>query len=190
MMRLFAPAALAAAVLLAVADCASAELAPEQAAILYQIALRLTPQYQQPDAAPQIHLVSRTTLKERVCRRDKARECDTCPLESEIYAECMGNVDETMLHGLTEWQVIYLASDLDFANAIDASVLLHEMVHYIQQWNLGPVKSCEQRYALEKEARLVQVQSLREQRGDYSLSAAMILRGLDSYRCSRPERQG
>jgi hypothetical protein len=180
----------AVALLAALSPATAAELTREQAAIIYQIALRLSPQYQAPNVAPEIHLLKRPALKERVCRREIPRDCDTCMLQAEINGACLKAVNEAQLHGLTDWQVIYLAVDLDFADTFSASILLHEMVHYIQQWNLGRIVSCEQKFALEQEARSVQIQSLREQRGDYEHSIASLVRGLNGYRCIAPERQG
>jgi len=171
------------------APAPAAELTVEQAAILYQIALRLSPQYEQPNVAPEIHLVERNALKQRACRRE-SRGCDTCMVEVATDQTCMEHTSAQMLHGLTDWRVIYMAADLDFADTVKASILLHEMVHYIQQWNLGVIIGCERKYALELEARFAQIQALREQRGEFEQTIQSLLRGMGSYRCTAAERQG
>jgi hypothetical protein len=111
------------------------ELNREQAALIYAMAwgqsgLPLPPQ------APTVHLTTITALRALV-------GCAACPVR-----------------GLQVGADIYLDEALDFADAYDASILLHEMVHYLQWSARGDVYSCEEWAQRERHAYAVQAHVL------------------------------
>lgn len=107
------------------------ELTPEHAAHLYAMA------YGQaglplPERAPTIRLVPQATLREIIA-------CPDCPVR-----------------GLQIQDTVYVDEALDFANPYHASVLLHEMVHYLQWSARGEASTCEEFAERERHALAVQ----------------------------------
>lgn len=92
-----------------------------------------------PDDKPIIHLASR----ERLC--ELAERPPPCRIQA-FTRDDDGH--------------IYLAEDLDFADAGHASILLHEMVHWLQWRSAGPATSCADRLQREREAYALQIHVL------------------------------
>lgn len=55
---------------------------------------------------------------------------------------------------------IWLDESLDFSDPEDASILLHEMVHYLQWARSGPIRSCDEWRRREVHAYTVQMEEL------------------------------
>ena len=55
---------------------------------------------------------------------------------------------------------VYVDAGLDFSKAYDASILLHELVHYLQWSVAGPAKSCDEWREREQKAIAVQTRYL------------------------------
>ena len=92
-----------------------------------------------PERAPTIVLAKQAKLQELACPGR------TCP----------------MVRGLTTPDGrIWLDEELDFSDPIDASVLLHEVVHYLQWSRSGPVRSCDNWRRREIHAYTVQMEAL------------------------------
>lgn len=70
---------------------------------------------------------------------------------------------------------IRVLETLDFDTALDASIILHEMVHYVQWYKHGASSGCDAFNANEKEARKVQAEVLAYS-GYFNL-ARMVTRG-------------
>lgn len=74
---------------------------------------------------------------------------------------------------------VYIDGALDLSKAYDASILLHELVHYLQWSIAGPAKSCEEWLDRERQAIAVQSRTLAMAGADtlrVRLSAQMLLR--------------
>lgn len=102
---------------------AAADLTPMQAASLYAIASGLSG-IPLADKSPDIMLVPAETLRAMACPN---KEPDRCPV-----------------YGLFTRGRIWVDASLDFSDAYASSILLHEMVHYLQDARDGPAASCEE----------------------------------------------
>jgi len=111
----------------------AAGLTREQAASLYLLA-RSTSHYPLPGAAPEIHLVPIQHLRDRVC---PGHSC--------------------AVHGLQVENRIYLDEALDMSNLLHASILYHELVHYLQWSARGDAKDCQEYLEREIEAYGLQI---------------------------------
>jgi hypothetical protein len=113
---------------------ASADLTREQAASLYAIA------YGQvgflPEDSPTIYLMPAEELDELVCKKP-------CGAKA---AQVEAN--------------IYLLDTLDMTNPMNASILLHELVHFVQWKQHGPAKDCDDYHDREVEAYKIQFDAL------------------------------
>lgn len=89
-----------------------------------------------PERAPTVHLVTPAKLHELA-------GCNHCAIRA-LHREGHIYIDET----------------LDFSRGYDASILLHEMVHYLQYVALGPTRHCEDWLAREQQAYLIQAEVL------------------------------
>ena len=137
----------------------AAELTPEQAFNAYAIAYGHAGFI--PDKPPTIKVVDRPVL------------CRIAGLPDACRARGLTNVDG----------VIYLDSALDFADPLDASVLIHELVHYVDWMRDGPAYNCEQWMRREYHAYTIQGQAL-EKIGVDPTSIYMALR---SMKCQDPK---
>lgn len=106
-------------------------LSPEQAALIYVIAHSRTG-LPLPERAPNLHFTSRTELR-------RLYGCDACSVR-----------------GLQRGADIFLDQEIDFANALEASILLHEVVHYLQWAARGEVTTCQEWAARERQAYQIQ----------------------------------
>jgi hypothetical protein len=96
-------------------------LSETQAAMIYAMAHSVSG-YPLPEKAPAIHIISQVELS-------KLAGC-------EGVCNIMGMVDNE--------GVVYVVKELDFSNPLHASVLFHELVHYLQWVNKGPLDgTCE-----------------------------------------------
>lgn len=105
-----------------------AELNPMQATTIYLLA-HSTSGYKLPDMAPEVHLVPIQKLRDKVCPGK------TCAV-----------------HALQERERIYLDEALDMQDVQNASILYHEMIHYLQFANKGEAKNCTEWMEREYEA--------------------------------------
>lgn len=108
-----------------------------------------------PERAPVIHLVSASRLRELM-------GCKQCPVR-----------------GMHDRGVIYLDELLDLERAYDASILLHEYVHYLQWIQGGDVSSCEVWLERERQAYLIQARIL-ERVGENPMP---VIRNMHMLRC-------
>jgi hypothetical protein len=108
-----------------------------------------------PERAPVIHLVSASRLRELM-------GCKLCPVR-----------------GMHDRGVIYLDELLELGRAYDASILLHEYVHYLQWIQDGDVTSCEVWLQRERQAYLIQARVL-ERVGENPLA---VIRNMHMLRC-------
>lgn len=95
-----------------------AELTEQQAALLYAVA------YGEaglgiPDFSPTIRLLHAAQLEQAVCGKP-----------------CAG------LKAAQIGDVVLLRADLDLSDPLNASILLHELVHYVQWAKFGQAKDC------------------------------------------------
>jgi hypothetical protein len=79
---------------------------------------------------------------------------------------------------------IYIDEALDFADPHQRSILLHEMVHYLQQAKLGEVKDCNEWLRREWEAFDIQIKELVRQ--GYSTTSEQDSRALYTRRACDP----
>jgi len=113
----------------------AAELTREQAASASAYLLaHSTSHYPLPPAAPEIHLVPIQHLRDRVC---PGHSC--------------------AVHGLQVENRIYLDEALDMSNLVHASILYHELVHYLQWSARGDAKDCQEYLEREVEAYGLQI---------------------------------
>lgn len=89
-----------------------------------------------PEREPVIHIVSLSRLRELI-------GCERCPVRA-----------------LHQQGVIYLDERLDFERAYDASILLHEYVHYLQWLQYGEVADCKSWLDRERQAYMIQAHVL------------------------------
>lgn len=116
-------------------------LSARQAAAMYAIAFGQT-HLPLPDAPPTIYVIPRAKLQ-------ALYGCDTCPVR-----------------GLQRGADIYIDEALDFADANDASVLLHEFVHYLQWAAHGEVRDCAEWVERAHEAYIIQAHEIARAGGD------------------------
>ena len=102
------------------------ELTNDQAVMIYAAAYADMKYI--PEQAPTVRVTTKEVLKE-VCR------CG--------YA----NVKGAYLDG-----TVYVDGDMDFGDPVSASILYHEMIHYIQAMRDGPTKGCDMSMEREREA--------------------------------------
>ena len=119
-----------------IATVYAAELTPQQAYNAYAIAFGYAGHI--PDRAPIINLVSRQSLCEFAGMKA------ACPIRALTYPNGVIALDET----------------LDFANPHDASVLIHEMVHYVDWSKDGPATNCAEWLRREQRAYTIQGHAL------------------------------
>jgi hypothetical protein len=147
---------LAALVLYGVPVCAGAgELAKEQAAVLYAIAYSHVGG-NLPDKAPTIRLVDRAVLQAIACNGAN------CPVR-----------------GYQRGADVFVDASLNFADPLDAAVLLHELVHFLQFARAGPAQDCHEWQRRERQAYLVQAHELER----LGLDAVNVLRVARSVGC-------
>lgn len=117
------------------APLSAASLTDTQAASIYALAYG---QYggALPERAPVIHIVSLSRLRELI-------GCEGCPVRA-----------------LHQQGVIYLDERLDFERAYDASIPLHEYVHYLQWLQHGEVTDCKSWLDRERQAYMIQAHVL------------------------------
>lgn len=109
-----------------------AELTTEQQRSIYALAYARA-NLPLPDQAPTIHVTTQENIRALL-------GCGRCrPSGAQIREN------------------VYVDDELDFSNAYDASILLHELIHYLQWSAAGPAKSCEE--WLEREQRAIAVQA-------------------------------
>jgi hypothetical protein len=119
------------------AHAAAGELSREQSALIYHLAAEESG-LPLPDRAPVIEIVPLARLQE-------VSQCKDCPVRG------------AQLHGR-----VYVSDELDFGRCVDASILLHELVHFLQQAKLGPVRDCDDWRERELQAFQAQLQALRK----------------------------
>lgn len=111
-----------------------APLTKDQAASLYAIA------YGQigflPEESPTIYLVPAKELDDLICQKPCGAKA--AQLENKIY----------------------LLDTLDMTDPMHASILLHELVHYVQWKKSGPAKDCDEHQNREAEAYKIQFAAL------------------------------
>lgn len=130
----------------------SAELQRDQAASLYAVAYGHVGHL--PARAPTVLMIPRQALCQRVLRRDD------CPVR-----------------GATIDGVIYLDDARDSERALDSSILLHELVHYVQHDRDGPATTCAEWLRREQQAYRIQIEALIRVGAD-TLAPVMAVRSL------------
>jgi hypothetical protein len=114
----------------------AAELTQEQAFNAYAIAFGNAGYI--PPRAPTINLVSRKSLCEFAGMKAE------CPIRALTYPNGVIGLDDT----------------LDFSNPHDASILIHEMVHYVDWSKDGPATNCAEWLRREQRAYTIQGHAL------------------------------
>jgi len=113
----------------------ASELTPEQGRSIYMLA-HSQAGLPLPDRAPTIHVTTQENIRALL-------GCGRCrPSGAQIKED------------------VYVDDELDFSKAYDASILLHEFVHYLQWSAAGPAKSCEEWQEREQRAIAVQTRVL------------------------------
>jgi hypothetical protein len=131
----------------------SAELQRDQSASLYMLAVGHAGYV--PEKAPTVRLASRSKL-----------------------CEIIGVQEPCNVRGVTDGDgIIWLDRQLDFSNALDSSVLLHEFVHYVQWAKGGAATDCTEWVRREHEAYRIQIYAL-ERAGQQTLGPRMALQQL------------
>jgi hypothetical protein len=129
------------------------ELSREQVAVVYAIAYSHVGGAL-PEQAPRVHLVDRTVLQGLACA------WRSCPARgAQVGAD------------------IFVDESLDFSDPADASVLLHELVHFLQFARWGPARDCHENIRREREAYTIQAHEL-ERLGKPSSSVLITARSL------------
>ncbi len=121
---------------------AAADLAQDQAAVIYAIAYAHVGGAL-PQQPPTIHLVDRTRLQQLACNGGN------CPAR-----------------GFQRGQDVYIDAALDFTKPADAGVLLHEVVHFLQFARWGPAQDCLDWIARERQAYTIQAYELERMGAD------------------------
>lgn len=111
----------------------SEELNENQAKSIYVMTYYLVSHYKFPETGPKIYLVEQKVMQDLACSGAP------CPI-----------------HGLQIEDKIYLDKKLDMQNLQNASILVHEYVHYFQWYALGKAADCNEKQRREKEAFSVQ----------------------------------
>jgi hypothetical protein len=73
--------------------------------------------------------------------------------------------------------VVYLDDSLDFERPLDSSILLHELVHYVQHDRDGPATTCAEWLRREQQAYRIQIEALIRVGAD-TLAPVMAVRSL------------
>lgn len=111
-----------------------AEIEPEQVALLYSFA------YGHVGFIPEKNPVIRVVTRETMCKVAERAICHTAATERE--------------------GVVYLVDTLDLRDAWNRSILLHELVHYVQWAQHGEPPTCEERLRREYQAYEIQAKAL------------------------------
>lgn len=88
---------------------------------------------------PEFKLLSSPELQELICKR-------ACP----------------SIHGAQRENIVYVDKDLDFADPFNATIIIHELVHYLQWAQLGPAMNCEDWETREDEAYRIQAYAVEQ----------------------------
>jgi hypothetical protein len=139
--------------------CCAAPLSEQQIARIYAAAV-VAGDLGEPENPPIVHLLKIGELRQMVgCRDCRVRGAF---IDNEIY------IDET----------------LDLADPHEQSILLHEMVHYLQRAKLGEAKDCNEWLRREWEAFDIQMKQLIRQ--GYSTTSEQDARSLYTNRACDP----
>jgi len=122
----------------------AAELTPQQAYHAYAIAFGNAGYI--PPRAPTINLVNRQSLCQFAGMKAE------CPIRALLYPNGVIALDET----------------LDFADPHQASILVHEMVHYVDWSKSGPATTCAEWLRREQRAYTIQGHALEKIGADTS----------------------
>lgn len=114
--------------------CSAAEMSREEFASLYAVAYGNVGHL--PERPPQIRFVSRA----RMCEVAEKPDC--------------------RMTGLERAGEIYVIDTLDPRDPYQRSIVLHELVHYVQWSKLGEAADCEETLRREQEAYSIQIKAL------------------------------
>ena len=145
--------------LLFVTTTQAAELTQEQAFHAYAIAFGNAGYI--PERAPTINLVSRQSLCEFA-----GMKAD-CPIRALTYPNGVISLDDT----------------IDFSNPYDASILIHEMVHYVDWSKDGPATNCAEWLRREQRAYTIQGHALEK----IGVDPSQVYLSLRAIRCQDPK---
>lgn len=138
----------------------AAELSPDQAFNAYVIAFGNAGYI--PPRAPTINLTSRRVICQIAGLPDK------CPVKAVLGPD----------------GVITLDATLDFADPHDASILIHEMVHYVDWSKSGPATNCAEWLRREQRAYTIQGHALEKIGADPS----QVYLSLRAIQCQEPKQ--
>jgi hypothetical protein len=138
----------------------AAELTQEQAFNAYAIAFGNAGYI--PPRAPTINLTDR----QFICGFAKMKA--DCPIRALTYPNGVIAVDKT----------------LDFSDPFDASILIHEMVHYIDWSKDGPATNCSEWLRREQRAYTIQCQALEK----IGVDASQVYLSLRMLQCQDPKQ--
>lgn len=124
----------------------------EQVAILYAMAHNAAPHYPLPATAPVIHIAPKERLLGIACEEDQQ-----CVLMSQ-HLQLKGMVWNGEIY--IEDGMTFNHPDKEIEQKLVASVLFHEMIHYLQTSIKGELKDCEDLRDREAEAYQLQAQRL------------------------------
>lgn len=136
-----------------ISEIFGAELKSQQAASLYAVAYGQVGHL--PDSPPTVYILSR----KKICVM--AGQKESCPIR-----------------GMQLDDSIYLDDSLDFDTPEDASVALHEFVHYVQWAKSGRAQDCQEWVKREEQAYTIQIEALARVNADHSIA----MRGLQMMR--------
>jgi hypothetical protein len=145
--------------LLASSVCCAAPSSEEQIASVYAAAV-VAADLGEPENPPLVHLLNMGELRNMI-------GCGDC-----------------LVRGSFIDNEIYIDEALDFADPHQKSILLHEMVHYLQRAKLGEVKDCNEWLRRELEAFDIQMKELIRQ--GYSTTSEQDSRSLYTRRACDP----
>lgn len=137
----------------------AAELTQEQAFNAYAIAFGNAGYI--PARAPTINLVSRQSLCQFAGMKAE------CPIRALTYPNGVIGIDET----------------LDFSNPYDASILIHEMVHYVDWSKDGPATNCAEWLRREQRAYSIQGHALEK----IGVDPSQVYLSLRAIQCQEPK---
>jgi hypothetical protein len=142
-----------------IATVYASELTQEQAFNAYAIAFGNAGYI--PARAPTINLVNRQSLCEFAGMKAG------CPIRALTYQNGVIGIDET----------------LDFSNPYDASILIHEMVHYVDWAKDGPATNCAEWLRREQRAYSIQGHALEK----IGVDPSQVYLSLRAIRCQDPK---
>lgn len=158
---------LAAVLMLSSVVTTATDLSPDQAQSIWVLAWGQSYSIHKGDSTilyrpPVVHLMSEDQL---------------CDITERPIGTC------SMLKGAQRDTGIYLLATLDFQNVYNASIVFHEMIHYIQFMAAGEVnaKDCTEKNSREAEARNKQIELLLKV--DAPREARMVQRTFNPRRC-------